>query len=64
MTVIPHAYLEVLKVGALGVGSKPFTPQEEAGSRESQLYVAVQVVGFMARVSRPFLPTLMWVLFT
>lgn len=43
--------VEVLKIGALDVGSKPLTLQGEAsGQILSQFYAAVLGMGFMARV--------------
>ena len=46
----PILQVEVLNVGMLIVESKPFVPQEEAGSYITQLYVAVPAVRFMERV--------------
>ena len=55
--------VEVLKVKALDVGSKPFTPQGEAGSWEfpSNSMVLRQDGVYGETVSQPVLPISMWV---
>lgn len=55
--------MEVLKVGVLDIGSKPFTSQGEAGGGEFSSNCASSCRGgvYSKTVSQPLLPVSVWV---
>lgn len=58
----PIAQVEVLRIGLVDAGSKPFTPQGKTGNWAYSLDSMALWWGVVygERMSQPFLPNLMW----